>query len=110
VFGGFSFALYPLCVAHTNDHLGGAERISASGGLILAYSAGATLGPLISSGTMAFAGAAGLFASTGGISGLCLLFGLWRMCARPSLPNELQGRYQALPRTTPVAAPLDPQA
>ncbi len=109
-FGGFSFALYPLCVAHTNDHLGNAERVSASGGLILAYSAGATLGPLLSSGTMAFTGAAGLFAFTGGISGLCLLFGFWRIWMRPSPPQEEQGRYQALPRTTPVVAPLDPHA
>ncbi len=109
VFGGFSFALYPLCVAHTNDHVRPEERVSASGGLILAYSAGATLGPLFSSVVMTGTGPTGLFAFTGGLSGMTLLFGLWRMRVRPSPPAEQQGSYQPLPRTTPVSVPLDPR-
>ena len=32
LFGGLSFALYPLCVAHTNDHLQPEQRVAASGG------------------------------------------------------------------------------
>ena len=28
LYGVVPFALYPLCVAHTNDHLGPEERIS----------------------------------------------------------------------------------
>ncbi|MCB5177641.1 MFS transporter [Microvirga lenta] len=110
VFGGASFALYPLCVAHMNDHLGAAARVSASGGLILAYSAGATLGPLLSSGVMTLTGAPGLFAFTAMVSSFALVFGLWRMRARPSPPAEQQGPYQMLPRTTPVIAPLDPRS
>jgi MFS family permease len=110
IFGGVSFALYPLCVAHTNDHLDAAARVSASGGLILAYSAGATVGPLLSSATITLIESAGLFASTAAISRFALIFGLWRMGARPSPPAEQQVPYQMLPRTTPVAAPLDPRA
>jgi MFS family permease len=110
IFGGVSFALYPLCVAHMNDHLDATARVSASGGLILAYSAGATLGPLLSSVSVALVGSAGLFAFTAAISGFALIFGLWRMRARPSPPAGQQGPYQMLPRTTPVAAPLDPRA
>jgi MFS family permease len=107
LYGGVSFALYPLCVAHTNDHLGPEERVSASGGLILAYSAGATLGPLLSSVTMTLAGAAGLFAFTAATSGAALVFALWRMRVRPPPPAERQGPYIVLPRTTPAAAPLN---
>jgi Sugar phosphate permease len=33
LFGGLSFALYPLCVAHTNDHLEPHQRVAASSGL-----------------------------------------------------------------------------
>jgi len=109
LFGGVSFALYPLCVAHTNDHLDAAARVSASGGLILAYSAGATLGPLLSSATMTLVGGWGLFAFTTAVSAATLIFGLWRMRVRPSPPADQQGPYQILPRTTPVAAPLDPR-
>jgi MFS family permease len=110
VLGGVSFSLYPLCVAHTNDHLEPAARVSASGGLILAYSAGATAGPLLSSSAMTLAGAAGLFAFMAATSAVALVFALWRMRVRPSPPAEQQGPYQILPRTTPVAAPLDPRA
>ena len=46
LFGGFSFALYPLCVAHTNDHLDPEHRVAATGGMVLLYSLGAALGPI----------------------------------------------------------------
>src|SRR3546814_1670476 len=46
LFGGLSFALYPLCVAFANDRLLPSERVTASGQLVLLYSAGAALGPL----------------------------------------------------------------
>src|SRR3546814_11606849 len=44
-FGGLSFALYPLSVAHANDRLLPSERVTASGQLVLLYSAGAAPGP-----------------------------------------------------------------
>lgn len=108
VFGGLSFALYPLCVAHTNDHLKPEQRVGASGGLVLIYSAGAAIGPLTGALTMSIWGAAGLF----WFIGLCALgaavFGLWRVVARQPVPSELQRRYQLLPRTTPMSAALQP--
>src|SRR3546814_10756328 len=45
LFGGTCFALYPLCVAHTHDHLRSTQRVGASSGLILIYSLGAAAGP-----------------------------------------------------------------
>lgn len=110
LFGGVVFALYPLCVAHTNDYIDKADVVSASGGLILAYSIGATVGPLMASGVMTYVGATGLFLFTGVVGVLSLGLGLWRLAARPSLPNEEQGPYLPLPRTTPVLTPLDPRA
>src|SRR3546814_6853648 len=35
LFGGLSFALYPLCVAFANDRLLPSERVTASGQLVL---------------------------------------------------------------------------
>ena len=110
LFGGTVFALYPLCVAHTNDHLDRSERIAASGGLVLVYSAGATAGPLIASALMTAAGPNGLFAYVAAVAALGAGFGLWRMRVRPPVPSERQEAYKALPQTTPVAAPLDPRA
>jgi MFS family permease len=108
-FGGVVFALYPLCAAHTNDHLAREERVAASGGLVLAYSAGATAGPLVASAAMAALGGRGLFlfAATVGLIGLA--FAAWRLVARAPVPADRQGMFQPLPGTTPTAAPLDPR-
>lgn len=110
LFGGIAFAIYPLCVAHTNDRLTTDQRVGASGGLVLTYSAGAALGPMAGSGSMALLGPVGLFALTGLVSGLCLAFAWWRMRVTEPVPNAQQMPYQVLPRTTPVAAKLDPHA
>lgn len=110
LFGGLAFALYPLCVAHTNDHLTPGERVGASGGLVLVYSIGAALGPLSGSLAMLALGPAGLFAWTGVCAAAALLFGLWRQRRRGPVPQADQQPYQLLPRTTPMAATLDPLA
>lgn len=110
LFGGLSFALYPLCVAHANDRLTPEERVGASGGLVLAYSVGAAAGPVPAAALMTALGPAGLY----GFIGACALggcaFALWREKAGDSLPNDMQQPYQTLPRTTPMASAMDPQA
>ena len=107
LFGGFAFALYPLCVAHSNDHLSEEERLGASSGLVLTYSAGAVAGPLIGSTGMGVLGPAGLFAVIGALAALGGLFGIWRSFVRPGVPAEAQQAFQSLPRTTPMAAVLE---
>ncbi|WP_394730640.1 MFS transporter [Altererythrobacter sp. GH1-8] len=107
LFGGFAFALYPLCVAHSNDHLAEDERVGASSGLVLTYSAGAMAGPIVGSAGMGSMGAAGLFVVIGAIAGLGAIFGMWRMIARAPVPSSDQQAFQSLPRTTPMAAVLE---
>lgn len=107
-FGGLAFALYPLCVAHANDHLTAEQRISASAGLVLVYSAGAALGPLAASAALQAFGAGGLFGMIAALAAGACAFGLWRQTVRPPVAPDLQQAYQPLPRTTPVSAALDP--
>lgn len=108
LFGGLSFALYPLCVAHANDRLASDQRVPASGGLVLTYSAGAAAGPLLGALFMTMAGAAGLFLFIATCAGIALLLGIWRQIRELPVPADQQQTYQILPRTTPVAAVLDP--
>ncbi len=108
LFGGACFALYPLCVAHTNDHLRSMQRVAASGGLVLIYSLGAAAGPLLGAAFIEISGPRGLFLCVGICAAALLAFALFRSWAAPSVPETLQRRYQALPRTTSVAATLDP--
>lgn len=109
-FGGLSFALYPLCVAHTNDHLTPEQRVSASGGLVMIYSAGAIAGPMLGSTAMFALGPGGLYM----LIGLCALgtlaFALWRQMRAEAVPAEDQQPWQVLPRTSPVSAQLNPVA
>lgn len=107
-FGGLSFALYPLCVAFVNDRLLASERVAASGQLVLLYSAGAALGPLGAAAAMTLAGAGGLFLFIAAVAAAMLAFGLWRLAISDPVPGADQQEFQILPRTTPVAALLDP--
>jgi len=108
LFGGLSFALYPLSVAHANDRLLPSERVTASGQLVLLYSAGAAAGPIAGATAMTIAGAGGLFLFIALAAAAMLAFGLWRLAATDAVPTEAQQDFQILPRTTPTAALLDP--
>ncbi|MFB0612587.1 MFS transporter [Aurantiacibacter poecillastricola] len=107
LFGGFAFALYPLCVAHSNDHLEDSERVGASSGLVLVYSIGAMAGPMVGSVAMASFGPAGLFAAIGAVAVAASLFGLWRIAVSPPVPEAEQQDFQSMPRTTPMVAVLE---
>ncbi|MFZ5726526.1 MAG: MFS transporter [Pseudomonadota bacterium] len=108
LFGGLSFALYPLCVAFANDRLLPSERVTASGQLVLLYAVGAALGPIGAAAAMSASGAGGLFLFIASAAAMMLAFGLWRLAASDPVPGAAQQDFQILPRTTPVAALLDP--
>lgn len=110
LFGGGCFALYPLCVAHTNDQLAPEDRVAASGGLVLSYSAGAMAGPIAASALMSVMGARGVFVAIAAVAGAALGFALLRTALRRATPNADQGPFVAMPRTTPAAAVMDPLA
>ena len=110
LFGGLSFALYPLCVAHCNDRLLETERVAASGRLVLLYSIGAALGPVLAAGFMTVAGTGGLFLFIACCAGLAMTVGLWRQRASEPVPHKYQQDFQIVPRTTPMAALLDPNS
>jgi len=103
-----AFAIYPLAIGHTNDREHGTNRIAIAGGLLLAYSSGAVVGPIVASGFMSISGPYGLFIYLGAVAGLSGCFALYRMRATPAVPADEQGAAQYMPRTSPVAPVLDP--
>jgi len=108
LFGGLSFTLYPLAVAYTNDYIDAEDRVPASGGLMISYGIGASIGPTLGSVAMDFFGASGLFAFIGAIAVALTVFIGWRITQRASPPLADQGEYQALQRTSPVAYEMYP--
>ncbi|CAO3359853.1 MFS transporter [Azospirillum melinis] len=104
LFGGIIFAIYPICVSHTNDFLTPAEMVPASGGMVLGFSVGAIAGPFLASLVMAVFEQDGLFLFAALVAGIALAFALWRMTVRPPVP--LEQRLPFLPQA-PIPGPLD---
>lgn len=107
VFGGLSFPLYSLCIAHTNDHLQPDQMVAASGTLILAASIGSIAGPMFSATLMSAAGPSGFFWCLSATHAAIGVFALYRMTRRPGVPADKQYVYQSMPvRSTPMAAKI----
>ena len=109
LFGGFTFTIYPLSISYACDHLAGKDIVAATQGLLLAYSIGATVGPLLAPGLMHLLGWRGLFIYFLIIGALLTLIVAWRALTSPGVPLEEQQKFIAIPRTTPVGAELNPR-
>jgi MFS family permease len=110
VMDAMAHPLYGLSVAQTNDYVARDEFVPAAGGLLLAYSIGASVGPTASSLAIAALGPAGLFAFIAVILFALAAFTLHRMRRRVAKPVADQGEFVTMPQTTAVAAELDPRA
>ena len=60
LYGALSFSIYGLSVAHTNDLIEPSKVLETTGGLLLLYGIGATIGPTLAGGLMDFIGPEGL--------------------------------------------------
>jgi len=61
LWGSASFTIYPISVAHSNDHANPDDFVAVSAGLLFAYGAGATVGPVIASLLMSLTSAPALY-------------------------------------------------
>ncbi|WP_042701140.1 MFS transporter [Azospirillum sp. B506] len=104
LFGGIIFAIYPICVSHTNDFLTPAEMVPASGGMVLGFSMGAIAGPFLASLVMATFEQDGLFLFAALVAAVALAFALWRMTVRPPVPID---RRLPFLLQAPIPGPLD---
>jgi MFS family permease len=109
-FGGLAFTLYPLSVANANDNVDPADVVATGRGLLVAYSVGAFLGPLISAVAMYGVRPGALFLFMAGICVATSLYVWWRITRRAPVPEEQRVPYQMLPRMTPEAMEMDPRA
>lgn len=108
-FGGAMSSVYPLCVAQTFDRLERRYYIAAAGRLLMVYSIGATIGPLIASVLMGIYGPSSFFLFEATVAILYAVFTLVRVSRQPSLPANQREEYVSLPDVTPIAMSLDPR-
>lgn len=103
LYGGAAFSLYPLCVAHSNDHIEQADFVATASGLLLVYGIGAAIGPLVAGPLMQYLGAFAFLACLAAMHSALALFVLVRMGARPPPPIEVQEPFVMLGRTSQTA-------
>ena len=110
MFGGFISSIYPISLAQVFDYLESDRYVAASSGLLVVYSLGAMLGPLLAGPAMSLFGYSSLFfMSLVAASGLTI-FTLLRMSRRESLPNEEQEVVvPVMPEAATVYTDLDPR-
>ena len=110
VYGVCAFSIYTLCLAHANDLVPKDRAVEVSSGLLMMFSIGAVLGPLIASLAMSLGGTGALFLHSAAAHTLIGLTLLIRVGLRPVLPEEDKEEFVAVPRTTPAVFELDPRA
>ena len=108
-FGGAISSVYPLCVAQTFDRLDRKYYVAASGRLLMVYSIGATIGPLLTSGLMAVFGPASFFVFESVVAIAYAVFVLFAVRSSPQAPEPEREKYVPLPDISPAAMALDPR-
>lgn len=109
LWGGLAFTIYPVAVAYANDRISADELVPAAGALLMAYSGGAALGPIIASLIMRASGISGLYLFTA-LIGLILALLLARRRGAERVHTADQSTFVAVPRTSTVINQLDPRA
>jgi len=109
-FGGFSFSLYAISVAQTNDRLDSSQVLEGTRGLLMVNGVGSVVGPIVSGLLMALLGAAGfpLFVLAAAVVLILLVF--WRILIDEPVPDEERGGYVFTQRTSAAGAELDPRS
>ena len=112
LFGGLVFAVYPVSVARTQDVFQGKDAVAVSSALLLCYSIGAILGPILASAAMEIIqNPFGLFVYWSLVAGVFALIIIYLRHKERILivPVGAQVNFIAMKNTSSVAMALDPR-
>ncbi len=108
LYGAGSLTFYAVAIAHGGDFAEPDQMVGVSSGSLLAWAAGAAIGPTAAAPFIDRLGPPGLFVYTflaaAGLAG----FVLWRMTRRSPLPPERREGFVDVP-TTPALTAIDPR-
>ena len=108
LFGGFTFPIYALCVAHLNDHLHTDQALEATSGLLLTYGIGATIGPAAAGALMSALGPRMLLLYFFILLMILAVIASYFIRTRPPLPAAEQGEFVPMVRTSQAALEMHP--
>lgn len=109
LFGAAIYAMYPIIIAHANDHAEEGSFIQVSGGLLMTFGLGSIAGPVAAGFGMNFLGASGLFLTSAFAHILIILFAVVRIGMRAPVVEEDKGSFVSVPPgrvSTPETAML----
>jgi len=105
--GAFMLPIYPLLLAHANDHAPTSQLVETSSGLLLLYAIGAMAGPSIAAPMMQFFGVGSLFLFIAVILGILLAYTLYRLSCRAVAAPEERVEFYPVPKTSPSVYSLE---
>lgn len=108
-FGAAIYAMYPIIVAHANDHAADGNYIQVSGGLLMVFGLGSIAGPALAGVGMTLTGSQGLFFVTGLAHVAMIAFAVLRIRARAPVAGEVKVAFKPAPTargSTPETAAL----
>lgn len=108
LYGSFSFSIYSLAAAHTNDHVTQEHMLEVSSSLQLLWGGGAIVGPLLTGFLMQTIGGWVFLPFLVVAALIPALFAIWRMMVSPSVSPEDQGDFVPQFATSPVALEMLP--
>ena len=109
--GGLSAVVYPIAMAHANDHAKAETMVSIMAGLLLAFGIGASISPFFASLAMKYVGPVGLYLYAAGVYALLAGFTLYRRSQRAPVADPAD--FVAQPQTSQssvIVTTLDPRA
>lgn len=109
VYGGFTFSLYAVAIAHANDQANPEDFVEIASTLILVFSVGAVVGPLLGSAVVQVAGGPAFFLYSAAVHVLTAAFAFYRMGRRAAASAEDKGAFVPVPRASPEVIPIDPR-
>ena len=111
IFGGLTFSLYSLFIAHANDFLPPSQMVAMSSGLLMVNGAGAIVGSPFAATIIEVLGLRSFMPAIAIVLTGLSIFILIRMRLRDAMPQEAQGSFVAFPENiTSVATGLNPEA
>jgi MFS family permease len=109
LFGGCVFSIYPLCVAHANDHLDTEHVLETSRGLLLLSGIGAVAGPLLAGLLMEWIDSQVLMIYFAAMMAVLATASWWRRRVGIPISTREQGDFVVMARTSPAVLELDPR-
>lgn len=109
LWGGVALSFYAVAVAHAGDHAEPDQMVGVSSSSLLAWAAGAAIGPTVAAPSLDLIGPAGLFLYTAAVAAALSAFVLWRMTRRSAVPAGAREGFVNLPATSLRLADIDPR-